>query len=496
MTAFSVLYGGSKCMCGIIGAYGHDNVVLTVYNGLITVQHRGQDAAGIVTYNKKFHLKKGLGNVEQIFSSQDILRLDGTMGIGQVRYPTVGAGTLDDAQPFIVNHPYGIAMVHNGNVSNYTQLKKELFQKDLRMLESGCDVEAILNVFASALQKKHLLEPTYEDFFDAVKAVFERVKGAYSVIAMIADKGMLVFRDPYGIRPLVYGTKKKDGKTWYMFSSESVSLEILNYEVVRDVKPEEAIFIDHEHTFHTRQIAPSKHYPCIFEYVYFARADSVIDGISVYKTRLRLGDAVTEQWKQEKDEIDVVMPIPESPKPAALTLAFNLGKKYREGLLKHRYIGRTFIMPGQEVRKNSLKQKLNPIRLEIEGKKILLVDDSIVRGNTSRQIVTLLKATGAKKIFFSVYSPPIRYPCVYGIDISSSEELVAHGRSVEQIRKEIGADKLKYLPLEEMEKACREGNPEIQHFCTACFSGKYPTGDITPEMFEDIKHDKRCMRNT
>jgi len=482
-------------MCGIIGAYGYENIVLSLYNGLITLQHRGQDAAGIVTFNGRFNIKKGTGLVSDIFRTKAIMRLGGKIGIGHTRYPTHSGINVDDAQPFVVNSPYGIAMAHNGNVTNYKQLKKELFKKDLRILESGCDVEIVLNVLSSALEKKHTLKPKPNDFFNGVKEVFERVNGSYSVVALIANQGLLAFRDPMGIKPLILGIKKKDNKTSYLVASESVTLDILGYTIVGDIKPGEAIFVDKKHKLHSKQIVKKTHYPCIFEYVYFARPDSVIDEISVYKTRLRLGEEVAAQWKKENKDVDVVIPVPESPKPAALTLAHNLDKKYREGLVKNRYIGRTFIMPGQAIRKKSIKQKLNPIKLEIDGKKILLLDDSIVRGNTSKQIIKMVKETGAEKVYLAIYSPPIKFPCVYGIDMSTRNELIGSNKTIKEIEKAIGADTLTYLPIEAMVRSCVRGNPKQKTYCTACFSGKYPTKDVTESTLKEIEKDKLACRS-
>lgn len=479
-------------MCGIIGVYGFGNVVQDIYDGLISLQHRGQDAAGIATYNKRVHLTKGTGLVTQIFSQASISRLLGDIGIGQTRYPTVGGGGAEDTQPFFVNSPYGIAMVHNGNVTNFGPLVKELFEKNMRQINSNCDVEVILNVFADEFE--HHKGNFLNNYHTAVKHVFRRVKGAYSVLGLIADKGFFAFRDPYGIRPLVYG-RRKHKKGWeYCFASESCTLDMLGFEKVRDVMPGEAIFIDTKRKIHSKIIKRKQHRPCIFEYVYFARPDSLIDEISVYKTRLRLGRELASEWKKTGIDPDVVIPVPDSSRPAALSMAFHIRKKYREGLLKNRYIGRTFIMPGQEIRKKSISYKLSPLKLEIKNKKVLIVDDSIVRGNTSKKIISMLRAYGAKKVYFVSSCPPIRHPCVYGIDMIRRKEFIAANNSVEKIKKLINADYLLYQKLDSLKRSCKKGNKKLDDLCSACMDGKYPTHDITPAVLRRLGGERTSSK--
>lgn len=461
-------------MCGIVSIYGKEgtNIVRDLYDSLISLQHRGQDACGIVTYNERFHLKKGLGLVQNVFDKWNMLSLKGNLGIGHVRYATIGDGTKEEAQPFIVNVPYGIAMAHNGNITNFLEIKKELAQKDLRHINSNSDADVILNVFASELAKqKNGSFP--QKVFKTVDRVHQRLRGSYSVVGIIADKGILAFRDPYGIKPLVWGKKRNE----YIFASEDIMLNMLGFKHLGDVQPGECIFIDKRRRVYRKTILKKEHCPCMFEYVYFARPDAVLDNISVYKARLRMGNKLSFRLLPllKKLKIDVIVPAPTTANPAALTLAYDLGVKYREGLIKNQFIGRTFIMPNQEMRQSSLRYKFSPVELEIRGKNVLLLDDSIVRGNTSKGIVKLLKEFGAKKVYFAVYSPPLKYPCVYGIDMPTREELIAHKLSVEEIRKKIGANFLIYQDLKDLIKAVQEGNPSIKNFCTACFSGKYPT---------------------
>jgi len=418
-----------------------------------------------------------------------ILReLKGNIGIGHTRYPTIGSTSIVDAQPFTINTPFGISMVHNGNITNYKELKKELLKKDLRHLYSTCDVEVILNVFASELQKKNIKKLRPEHVFNAVKNVFKRVKGAYTVVGFIAQQGLFAFRDPYGIKPGLIGVKGKGKNKTYMIGSESVVHDVLKYEFRDNIKPGEAIFIDNKMKMHRKVVTKPNHHPCIFEYIYFARPDSVLDKISVYKTRLRLGNALAKQFKNVK--VDAVIPIPETSRTAAITLAYDLGVKYRDGFIKNRYIDRTFIMPDQEQREVSVKFKLNPIKLEFRGKNVLLVDDSIVRGTTSKKIIDIARKAGSKKVFFASTSAPLRYPCVYGIDMSTYDEFIAKKHSIKKIEKIIGADLLVYQTKEDMIKAAKEGNPNIKHFCTACFDGNYPTGDVTEEMLREIGRER------
>jgi amidophosphoribosyltransferase len=480
-------------MCGIVGAVARSPVNQVLYDGLLILQHRGQDAAGIVTADgSHFQMHKGGGLVRDVFRTRDMRNLVGTMGIGHCRYPTAGSATsFAEAQPLYVNSPFGIVLGHNGNLTNAEQLKRELFRQDLRHVNTNSDSEVLLNVLAHELQETasgfRLDPPT---IFAAVAGVNRRVRGAYACVAMIAGYGLLAFRDPFGIRPLVVGVARTEKGSEYMVASESVALDALGFELVRDVAPGEAIFIDNEGNFYSKQCALNpQHYPCIFEYVYLARPDSVIDGISVYETRLRMGRSLAEKIKREHRDldIDVVMPIPDSSRPSAMELADRLGLAYREGFIKNRYIGRTFIMPGQEVRRKSVRQKLNAIGSEFKGKNVLLVDDSIVRGNTSREIVQMARDSGARKVFFGSAAPPVRYPNVYGIDMPTSRELIAYGRTDQEIAREIGADRLIYQDLDALVEDCRSVNPRIQHFETSCFTGTYITGDITPEYLATVE---------
>jgi amidophosphoribosyltransferase len=480
-------------MCGIVGVVARSPANQLLYDGLLVLQHRGQDAAGIVTADgSHFQMHKGGGLVRDVFRTRDMRNLVGTMGIGHCRYPTAGSATsFAEAQPLYVNSPFGIVLGHNGNLTNADQLKRELFRQDLRHVNTNSDSEVLLNVLAHELQDAatgfRLDPPT---IFDAVAGVNRRVRGAYACVAMIAGYGMLAFRDPFGIRPLVVGVARGEKGPEYMVASESVALDALGFELVRDVAPGEAIFVDNEANFYSKQCALNpQHYPCIFEYVYLARPDSVIDGISVYETRIRMGRSLAERIKREHRDldIDVVMPIPDSSRPSAMDLADRLGLPYREGFIKNRYIGRTFIMPGQEVRRKSVRQKLNAIGSEFKGRNVLLVDDSIVRGNTSREIVQMARDSGARKVFFGSAAPPVRYPNVYGIDMPTSRELIAYGRSDQEIAREIGADRLIYQDLDALVEDCRSVNPRIQHFETSCFNGTYVTGDVTPEYLANVE---------
>lgn len=483
-------------MCGIVGIYGNNDVFRDIYQGLLAIQHRGQDSAGIIAYDGRFHTKKGNGLVRDIFTAEHAQRLKGNVGIGHTRYPTIGGGRGDDAQPFLVNSPFGIIMAHNGNVINYDQLKKILFEKYHRLLNSDNDVEAILNVFAQELaeQKPKTLKP--QNVYKAVEGVFKKVKGSYSVVAYIAEKGMVAFRDPYGIKPLVYG-KREDGiLPSYAVASESVSLNIMNFTGIKNVEAGQVLFIDKNRRLHMRKIAHCPHTPCLFEWVYFARPDSFIDNINVYDCRVNLGRFLADDIKKHNLKIDVVVPIPDSARDAAIEIARKLNLKYREALVKNRYIGRTFIMPVDQTRKSSVRQKLNPIKSELEGKNVLLVDDSIVRGNTSRAIIQLVRECEAKKVYFASYSPPLRYPCVYGIDMQTKTEFVARDASFDQIAKKIGADKLIYQSLESLEKAVRLGNKKLTEFCGACFDGVYPTGDVTPEILKAIEKERKTAQQS
>lgn len=469
-------------MCGFIGIYGRKDVFYDIYTGLLAIQHRGQDSSGIITYSERFNLKKGNGLVKDVFGEKHASYLKGIIGIGHVRYPTIGGGGAEDAQPFYVNMPYGIAMAHNGNIINYFSLKKELEERDRRHLNSGCDVEAILNVLAYELEKEG--DFSKDSLFSALEKTYDRLLGSYSVVAIIRDKGLLAFRDPHGIKPIVFGRRDDD----YIFASESVVLDVLEFEIIGDVEPGEAVFITKDREVIRKRIRREKHTPCIFEWVYFARPDSVIDGISVYEARLRLGRELAKLIKEKQIIPDVVIPVPDTSRAAALALAEELNIPYREGLIKNRYIGRTFIMPTDKERSSSVKMKLNPMRFELAGKKILVVDDSIVRGHTSRQIVELIRNSGAKEVYFASYSPPLRYPCLYGIDMQTRGEFIARNRSIEEIKDIIGADELIYQTIDGLIRGVK-GDKEIS-FCTACFTGDYPT-HIPEEMFLMIEEDRK-----
>jgi amidophosphoribosyltransferase len=479
-------------MCGFIGIYAPDgsDVLPEIYDALLAVQHRGQDAAGIVTVTESFHVKRGQGLVRDIFDMDDVRRLRGELGIGHVRYPTVGAGVSEDIQPFHVVFPTGIAMAHNGNVTNFLDLKRQYFAKQEVRLFSNCDLEAILYVFAEEMQKAARTEPIEERVFKSVKGVYNVVRGAYSVVGALAERGMFAFRDPYGIKPLVMGEKDTPNGKAYAFASESAALDAIGFRVIRDLDAGEAAVIGRDRQVHFRKIGKQPHRPCIFELVYFARPDSFLDNVSVSRTRTRFGAALGEKWKREGIPVDAVIPIPETACIAAQEMARVLEVPYREGLVKNRYVGRTFIMPSQKKRKDAIRRKLNPIRLEFEGKRVLLVDDSIVRGNTARALVKLARDAGAKAVGFASTSPPLISPCPYGIDMATKNEFIARGKTVDDVRRELGADALVYLDLEEMEAAARKGNDKIDRFCTACFTGDYPTGDITPEMLTSIERER------
>ncbi|MCU7837639.1 MAG: amidophosphoribosyltransferase [gamma proteobacterium symbiont of Taylorina sp.] len=477
-------------MCGIIGIVAKNNVNQDLYDGLTVLQHRGQDAAGIVTYdNKHLHLRKGNGLAKDVFSANDMLRLQGNMGIGHVRYPTAGSSSSAEAQPLYVNSPYGIALAHNGNLTNAYDLKEELYKQDLRHLNTDSDSEVLLNIFAHEIQALHKLRINEEDVFNAVKALHRRCRGAYATILMITGYGIVGFRDPNGIRPVVYGKREKPEGIEYCIASESVALDVLGFELIADIKPGEAVVITAKGEVYTHQCADNPNYsPCIFEHVYFARPDSIIDKISVYKARLRMGEKLAEKiLKTYPDhDIDVVIPIPDTSRSSALELANRLGVRYREGFTKNRYIGRTFIMPGQVQRKRSVKQKLNAMDLEFRGRNVLLVDDSIVRGTTSGQIVKMAREAGAKKVYFASASPAVIHPNVYGIDMPSPDEFVAYKRNVEEIAKEIGVDWLIYQELDDLIASCHRGNKNITHFDCSVFDGQYVTGDIDQDYLDAI----------
>lgn len=474
-------------MCGIVGVIGRGPVNQLLYDSLLLLQHRGQDAAGIATsQGNQFNMYKAHGLVRDVFRTRNMRALPGTSGVGQVRYPTAGSSASEEeAQPFYVNAPFGIMFAHNGNLTNWRELRESLYRVDRRHINTNSDSEVLLNVLAHELQSAASGVSLDDDaMFRAVAAVHKRVRGAYAVVAQISGYGLLAFRDPNGIRPLCIGRQETDEGVEWMVASESVALEGSGFAFVRDVEPGEAVFVDLDGRFVSRQCADNPQLvPCIFEYVYFARPDSLIDGVSVYDARLRMGEYLADKVARNMrlGDIDVVMPIPESSRPAAMQLAARLNLDYREGLIKNRYVGRTFIMPGQAVRRKSVRQKLNAIGMEFKGKNVLLVDDSIVRGTTSREIVDMARAAGANKVYFASAAPPVRFPNVYGIDMPTQSELIATGRSDEEIARAIGADSLVYQDLHDMQQAVRDLNPKLSRFEASCFDGEYITGDITAE---------------
>lgn len=481
-------------MCGIIAVSGFRDVIQDLYDGLIVLQHRGQDAAGIVTFNNQFHMKKATGMVTEVFHNKSLARLRGPMGIGHVRYPTAGCSSEFEAQPFFVNSPFGMALAHNGNLTNSSQLTKEITEKDYRHLNTTSDSEVLLNVFSLALRKTRPDKLTPEHVFRAAKTVFRRCKGAYSAVALIGGHGIVGFRDPHGIRPLQLGKRKFGMKDEYMIASENTVFKSLDFEFIRDVQPGEVIFIDKHNRLHSRIVKHGQLNPCIFEWVYLAAPDSTIDGINVYKARVRMGEALARQIKAAGIKIDSVIPIPDTGRPAAAGLADKLKVRYREGFVKNRYIGRTFIMPGQELRKRSLNFKLHPIELEFKGNNVLLVDDSIVRGNTSKKIIEMARKAGAKKVYFASASPPIIGPDPYGIDLPTTTELIAADHSIEETRKILGADGLFYTTVKDLHWAVRVGNPKIRKFSDGCFTGRYPTPEITPKLLKNLGTGRNTTR--
>ncbi|MCT9002280.1 amidophosphoribosyltransferase [Microbacterium memoriense] len=476
-------------MCGIVGMVGQGPVNQEIYDALLLLQHRGQDSTGIATAepNGIFHQFKAKGQVREAFRTRDMRALLGTIGLGHVRYATKGtASSEEEAQPFYVNAPYGIVLVHNGNLTNTRELSEELFRTDRRHLNTSSDTELLVNVLANELQSAISgpeLDPA--QVFQAVERVHQRVEGSYASIALIAGYGLLAFRDPFGIRPLILGTRKDgDGKYEWIVASESLVLENAGFEVVRDVEPGEAVFIDLAGNLHTRQcVANPQLVPCSFEYVYLARPDSEMNGISVYEARLRMGDRLADTIAKytPKGSIDVVMPIPDSSRPAAMQVARKLGLEYREGFYKNRYVGRTFIMPGQAVRKKSVRQKLNAMSSEFKGKNVLLIDDSIVRGTTSKEIIQMARDAGAASVTFASAAPPVRFPHVYGINMPSRHELVAHGRTIPEIAEELGADYLVYQEVEDLKAAILDGSPDVEDLDMSCFDGRYITGTVSEE---------------
>tara|TARA_B100000902_G_scaffold38052_1_gene45330 strand:- start:5397 stop:6914 length:1518 start_codon:yes stop_codon:yes gene_type:complete len=491
-------------MCGLVGIVGKSDISFDIFDALTVLQHRGQDGAGILTCNEgKFIQKKGEGLARDVFRPNDMSNLAAKMGIGHVRYPTAGSTGAALSQPFYVNSPYGIGLAHNGNLTNSEQLKHELFQDDLRHLNTESDSEVLLNIFAHELQNLGKLKPEPKDIFQAVRSVHARCRGGYAVVALLVNYGVVAFRDPNGIRPLVIGQRIKQSGTEFMIASESVALDVLGFSLIGDVEPGEVVFIDHHGTlYRDKGEEDSRLQPCIFEHVYFARADSLMDGISIYKTRIRQGAALAKKIiKLRPDhDIDVIIPIPDTSRTAGQALATELGVKFREGFMKNRYIGRTFIMPGQKARKKSVRQKLNPVPLEFKDKNVMLVDDSIVRGTTCKQIIEMARDAGAKSVYFASAAPPVRYPNVYGIDMPSSEELIAHNRTVDEIKTLIGADWLVYQDLDDLIRCSSEGNPSIASFECSVFSGEYVTGDVDQkylDWLDESRNDKaqELLRN-
>ena len=478
-------------MCGFISIYGppDSDAIHDVLNGLLSIQHRGQDAAGAVAFKDRFQAKKGLGLVREVFQEKHLERLTGPLAVGHVRYPTVGLGERTDVQPFWLDYPVGVAMAHNGNVTNFHELKRTYFGDRKIHLGSNCDLEVVLYVFADALMRRVGHPVTVDDVQVAVKEVFERVKGAYSVVG-ITSEGMYAFRDPFGIKPCIFGKKVTPAGTWYAVASESVVLDVAGYEIVRDLQAGEMLWIGKDRVPHFRQVGNKPHRPCIFEYVYFARPDTFLDGTSVYEARMELGRRLGRAFKATGLQADVVIPVPESAKTAGQTMAEEIGLPCREGFVKNRYVGRTFIMPNDKARQATIRTKLNPIRAEFAGKRVIILDDSIVRGNTSRHMVKIARAMGAAKVYLASYSPPLLFPCLYGIDMSTKREFVARGRTNEEIAKELGADFVLYQTIEQMEDAVRTAGNKKLEFCKACFAGTYPTGDITEQMITDIEQDR------
>jgi len=481
-------------MCGIAGIVGTGPVNQRLYDALTVLQHRGQDAAGIATAdNGELCTRKGSGLVRDVFQQHHMLELRGNVGIGHVRYPTAGCEGITEAQPFYVNAPYGMVLAHNGNLTNARELAEVLIREDRRHLNTGSDSEVLLNVFASELQRVGTPRVTPADVFAALNAVYRRCRGGFAVVAMVIGHGILGFRDPNGIRPLALGRRDTNKGPEWMLASESVALTALSFKFIRDIGPGEAVFIDEQGRLFSQQlVATVRHTPCIFEYVYFARPDSIMDNISVYRARMRMGDKLADKMVRERPnhDIDVVIPIPDTSRTSALQVAQRLGLKYREGFIKNRYIGRTFIMPGQQMREKSVRRKLNAIDLEFRGKNVLLVDDSIVRGTTSAQIIDLAREAGAKKVYFASAAPPVRFPNVYGIDMPAASELVAAGRTVDEVAKQIGADWLIYQDLDDLVAACRHDDAQVTEFDTSCFSGEYVTGDVTPEYLARLQTER------
>jgi len=488
-------------MCGIVGIFSQKPVSQELYDSLIHLQHRGQDAAGILTYNKQFHIKKGEGLVRDVFHQNNMSRLLGDWGIGHTRYPTAGSsnGGVEDAQPFLIHSPYGIAMAHNGNLTNYHELKKEIAEKDHYHCNSESDMEVILNIFASKMHELDEDDGMFKNICRSVESVFDRVIGAYSVVGIIAEKGMFAFRDPHGIRPLVCGMRtNKDGTKDYIFASESTMFYPLGFKSMGNVQPGEVVYINKKGEMQSKILRNEEFTPCVFEYVYLARPDSIINNVSVYRARLRQGQNLARAWQEKYPDItpDVVVPIPFSSNTAALSMAHELGVRYSEGIYKNSFIGRTFIMPNQELRKKSVLQKLSPQEIELKGKNVMLLDDSIVRGTTSKEIVKLVKDVGAKKVYFVSACPPVKFPCFYGVDMPTKDDLIAGRMTEEEIREFIGSDILMYQKIEDLEEAVtRKGEHNIDHPCMGCLNCRYVTGDIDKEKMEKMETFRRKERD-
>lgn len=484
-------------MCGVIGIYGKkgSNVTLDLYDGMIALQHRGHDSCGMVTYNGQFHTKKALGLVRDTFHQSNIERLRGYMGLGFIRYATAGGMSIEDSAPFTVQAPYGISMVFNGNLTNFMAVKEELRHNEFVNLNANSDIEAMLHVFAQELGRRTHNRSFLKAVFSTVKAVHQRCHGAYATIACIADRGMVAFRDPHAIRPLMIGKRGRGQKTEYIFASESIMFSMLNFTYVDDVRPGEAVFIDEQRQMHRTIVTKGRWRPCLFEYVYFARPDSIQNNVSVYKARLRMGEKLAERLRPYLPQlnIDVVVPAPTTSNTAALALAQRLGLRYREGLVKNQFIGRTFIMAGTEERLKSVRRKLNPQILEVRRRNVLLVDDSIVRGNTSREIIKMLRKAGAKKVYVVSACPPVVSPCIYGVDMPTRQELIANqvkGNRVEGIRRSIGADFLMYQTIEDLVDAVRIKKGPVENFCTACWTKRYPTPEVNKKLLRTIEQQR------
>lgn len=481
-------------MCGIVGVFGHSPVSHVIYESLSMLQHRGQDAAGIATcFGERFYLHKGNGLLTDVFDAGNMARLLGNMGIGHVRYPTAGCASVAEAQPFYVNSPHGIVFAHNGNLTNVSEIVDSLFKTDLRHLNTSSDSEVMLNVFAHAMTRRAMVTPNELDIFAAVEEVHRRCKGGYAVVVMIAGVGMVAFRDLHGIRPLVFGSRVENGQTDYMIASESVALQVAGFNIDHDLAPGEVVFIDMEGELHSHlSLQAREKAPCLFEFVYLARPDSVLDGASVYEARINMGAKLAAKIKREWShlKIDVVVPIPSTSRVAAQEMATALNLPYRDALVRNRYVGRTFIMPGQAQRKQSIRRKLNPIPQAFQGKNVLLVDDSIVRGNTIREIIAMVREQGAKHVYVCSAAPPVLFPNVYGIDMPARSELIANGKNIRQLADDIGADELIFQDLQDLKDAVTEACPELKDFDTSVFDGHYVTGDVTEEYLATLEKQR------